>query len=647
MEMEGTDVRTMSLERHLSLERFRHAWRALLVMGLAVALSFPASLPGFVGRGSSPASLVSPSSKVDASLLKVARHTPGQQVGVIVREATAASPEAEAVVTKLGGRVTRELPIISSFSARILAGRVMDLARSDAISTVWPDGKVRMATDTSQINASSGNNTVWKQTIRLLQAQSVATGAGVTVAVLDTGVAQSPDLDYRVRARIDLTSEQDGWDHFGHGTHMSGIVAGNGSLSYSDKWSGVAPDARLVSVKVAGADGSTDVSVVIAGLQWVVSHRGQYNIRVLNLSFGTDSTQSYLVDPLDYAVEQAWFAGITVVVAAGNRGSSGQYPTNKPADDPFVITVGAADLNDTQGSSDDTVASFSSRGPTQDGQPKPTLVAPGITIVSIRDPGSTIDQAYSSARVGTNYFKGTGTSQAAAVVSGVVALMYQASPSLTPNVVKRVLKATANKLDTGNTGAGAGLIDAYAAVQNADNGYYAATPANAGLVPSTGAGSIEASRGSLHVYADLPQDGLGAADVDGQLELVQGEIDALGTTWNATGWLSTGWAATGWNATAWASLAWTATGWSSTGWAATGWSGTAWSATGWDSTGWSSTAWNGIGWSSTGWSTPVPNSTGWSDPLQDGNCNGECKGNGNGNGNGPSKDSSPRATGWS
>jgi serine protease AprX len=413
-------------------------------------------------------------------------------------------------------------------------------------------------------------------------------------------VSQNADLGNRVLVRVDFTPDQDGLDRYGHGTHMAGIIAGDGSMS-GGQWSGVAPRANLVSVKVAGADGSTDVSVVIAGLQWVASHRSEYNIRVLNLSFGTDSQQSYLVDPLDYAVEQVWFSGITVIVAAGNRGPSAGT-VNKPADDPFVASVGAADLNGSQGSGDDSVASFSSRGPTQDGIVKPGVVAPGVTIVSDRAPGSTIDQAFPSARVGTTYFKGTGTSQSAAVVSGVVALMYQVNPNLAPDVVKAILKAQAQKQLAGQAGAGAGLVDAYASVQNASNVYYTTVPANVGLIRSSGLGSIEAARGSMHVYADLPQDGLGADDADGQLDLVQGEIDALGDPLSPTDWLATGWSATGWSSTAWASLAWSATGWSSTGWSSTGWSGTSWSATGWSSTGWSGTSWSGTSWSGTSWS---------------------------------------------
>ena len=194
----------------------------------------------------------------------------------------------------------------------------------------------------------------------------------------------------------------------------AGIIAGRGVDN--SMYTGVAPGANLIDIKVAGFNGATDISVVIAGLQWAVAHQSQFNIRVLNLSFGTDSKQPYSIDPLDYAVEQTWKAGILVVVAAGNNGSA-SGTIEKPADDPYVVTVGAADLKNTIDTSDDVVADFSSRGPTQDGFSKPDLLAPGVTIVSDRDPGSVVDVGHAAAVVGSSYFKGTGTSQAAAITS--------------------------------------------------------------------------------------------------------------------------------------------------------------------------------------------------------------------------------------
>jgi serine protease AprX len=336
------------------------------------------------------------------------------------------------------------------------------------------------------------------------------------------------------------------------------------------RWAGVAPEANLVSVKVAPTDGSTDVSVVMAGLQWVITNKAQYNIRVLNLSFGTDSTQSYTVDPLDYAVEQVWNAGVLVVAAAGNRGSN-TGTVNKPGDDPYVVTVGAMDGRATLDKTDDVVMPFSSRGPTQDGLDKPDLVAPGVTLVSVRDVGSTIDTYHSDARVGTAYFKGTGTSQAAAVVSGVAALMFQARSSLTPNQAKALLMGSAMPYLESPAG-GQGLVNAFGATT------YVYTPnkygkANVGLTPSTGTGSLEASRGSSHVYADL--------DGDGVPELVQGEIDVRGLPWSANSWSSNSWDANSWSANSWSANAWDSNSWDSNSWDSNSWDSNSWDSNSW------------------------------------------------------------------
>ncbi|MEO8292054.1 MAG: S8 family peptidase [Actinomycetota bacterium] len=511
--------------------------------------------------------------KVDPALVATAARAPGSTLPLIIRETVPDSDIAEQRVIDLGGTVDRELPIVGGFSASLPASALTELARSDAIGIVWGDAQIRtQATDTS-VYDSWDPNAYWRKAIRLGLIDDAYNGSGVTVAILDTGVSQVSDLGNRVLARVDLTPDHDGVDYFGHGTHLSGIIAGSGAAS-DGRWRGVAPRSRLVAVKVARADGSTDVSVVIAGLQWVASHRSDYNIRVLNLAFGTDGQQSYSLDPLDYAVEQVWFAGVLVVVSAGNRGSDAGT-INKPADDPFVLTVGAVDVKGTPARDDDVVAPFSSRGPTQDGFRKPDLVAPGITIVSARVPGSTIDQLHPLARVGDSYFKGSGTSQATAIVSGVAALMFQASPSLTPDVAKAALMKTADMSASLGQGAGSGLLDAYGAVNAAVSGKCLYSPANVGLVPSTGLGLIEASRGSLHVNADL--------DGDGKLnDLVKGEIDVLGMKWSSTSWGST----------SWSSLTSQSSGWDSTTWSSTSWSGTSWSSTSWSSTSWSSLTWS-------------------------------------------------------
>ena len=545
--------------------------RAMRLLAAGVALTLAAILAVQPQPDASSAI----AAKADSALAADAAAAPASTLHVIVRESVPATDDAEQLVKDLGGNVTHELPIIGGFSAQLPGSALADLARSEWVSLVWGDGQIRMSGSTSPYN-SQDPNTFWRQSIRLNQVDGLYDGTGVTVALLDTGVSQSGDLGNRVLARVDLTPDHDGFDRYGHGTHLSGIIAGTGAAS-GGQWRGVAPGANLVSVKVAGSDGSTDVSVVIAGLQWVVSNRATYNIRILNLAFGTDSKQSYSVDPLDYAVEQAWFSGILVVASAGNRGPDGGT-VNKPGDDPFVLTVGAADNHGTPDRSSTTVAPFSSWG-SPGGFMKPDVVAPGITIVSIRDSGSTIDVAYPDARMGDSYFKGTGTSQAAAIVSGVAALMFQANPSLTPDLAKGALMKTAFRNASYKwPTAGAGLVDVGSAIQAVTH-IGGVTPANLGVVPSTGTGSLEASRGSFHVMADINGDGVP--------ELVIGETDVLGQPWSAMSW-----SALSWSQSMWCSLTSVSSGWSSASWSSTSWSGTTWSAISWSAISWSATTWS-------------------------------------------------------
>jgi subtilisin family serine protease len=226
---------------------------------------------------------------------------------------------------------------------------------------------------------------------------------------------------------------------------MAGIIAGRDdevtavtAAQAKDRFMGVAPDARIVSVKVADAGGATDVSQVIAAIDWVVQDRRSngLSIRVLNLSFGTDATQAYTVDPLAYAAEVAWRSGIVVVVSGGNAGY-GSVQLNNPAYDPYLLAVGAEATKGTVTTADDDVPSFSSTG---DWVRSPDLVAPGKSIVSLAVPGSLLHIQYPAGREGTRFFRGSGTSQAAAVVSGAVALLLQQRPGATPDEVKSILK---------------------------------------------------------------------------------------------------------------------------------------------------------------------------------------------------------------
>jgi len=386
----------------------------------------------------------------------------------------------------------------------------------------------------------------WAAAIHLADVPNRWQGDGVTVASIDTGVTPNADLGDRLLARVDFSDDHDGIDHFGHGTHMAGLIAGDGTSS-NEAFQGAAPEANLVSVKVAGWDGATDASTVIAALQWVVSNRARYGIRVVNLSWGTDGVQPADVDPLDAAVERAWRAGLVVVVSAGNAGPAPGTVT-KPGDDPFVITVGAADTGGTADPIDDSVASFSSRGATAGGDGKPDLLAPGISMVSDRAPGSTIDTFRPDARLGDALFKGTGTSQAAAVVSGVVARMIEASPGITPDQVKAALMGTTGGLP-GAEGAGAGLIDAAAAVNGVAARFLPALSlprANGGRVPSSASGTLAGSRGTQPVVVD--------PDGDGVADPLTGEQDTRGAAWDGPAWAANPWTPGTWSNSPWAQL---------------------------------------------------------------------------------------------
>jgi serine protease AprX len=437
------------------------------------------------------------------------------------------------------------------------------------------------------------------------------TGEGVDVAVIDTGVVpvnglsypgkliEGPDLSFESQA-ANLTH----LDTYGHGTHMAGIIAGRddaatGTIQKGTEqhFLGMAPGARIVSVKVGDYEGSVDVSQVIAAIDWVVEHRAAHglNIRVLNLSFGTDSTQSYQVDPLAHAVERAWKAGIVVVVAAGNDGNTA--PLRNPATSPFVITVGASQGNLTYSASDDTLTSFSNCGTSAR---EVDVVAPGRSIVSLRNPGSNADVEHPEATVAGRFFLGSGTSQAAAVVSGAAALIVDQRPWITPDQVKKLLTSTAQPIPGVSANCqGAGLIDLKVARSRSTP---STLTARQSFNASTGTGSLDAARGTVDVE-------LNGTVLAGEQDVFGNEFDstehaqaaAQGTTWSGGDWNGTTWSGTTWSGTTWSGVSWSGTTWSGTSWSNLFWSAMKWLGTTWSGTTWSGTTWSGSGWNSSGW----------------------------------------------
>jgi len=324
------------------------------------------------------------------------------------------------------------------------------------------------------------------------------TGDDIGIAIIDTGIVEIDGIGH-LKDGPDLSFDQefDDLEHldaFGHGTHLAGIAAGrDGNPKDEDKrpvrFFGMAPDAELINVKVGNHSGAVDVSQVIDGIDWVIDNRNKRDIGVLLLAYGTDGVQLPAVDPLADAVERAWEAGIVVVVAAGNDGN--RAPLRNPATDPFVIAVGATDSAGTYSTDDDTIASFSACGTADRG---PDLVAPGQSVISLRVPGSVADVTHPEGRVGDRFFVGSGTSQAAAVVAGAAALVLEQRPDIEPDAVKALLTETAQPIPAVSRQCqGAGLLDLATAVT-------APTPITTQtFARSTGAGSLEAARGTHHV----------------------------------------------------------------------------------------------------------------------------------------------------
>ena len=305
-------------------------------------------------------------------------------------------------------------------------------------------------------------------------------GAGVGIAIVDSGVAAwHEDLgNSRVAHFADFVNRQrQPYDDYGHGTHVAGIIAGNGQSSGGTR-RGIAPGAHLVVLKALDGEGDGNVSHVIAAIDYAVRHRATFNIRILNLSVAAGVYESYNTDPLTQAARRAVDAGIVVITAAGNQGrdASGapQYGgITAPGNAPWVLTVGAANDNGTVDRRDDTIASFSSRGPAPfDGSAKPDLVAPGVAIESLADPGTLLyltrpkARRWGTVKSGTEpYLALSGTSMAAPIVAGTVALMLQANPSLSPDSVKSILLKTAQSSSRYDQFTqGAGFLNARAAV---------------------------------------------------------------------------------------------------------------------------------------------------------------------------------------
>ena len=397
------------------------------------------------------------------------------------------------LATELGAADDDDLALIGAVSTDVTADTLDELTAEPYVDYIAADVPVFGTGSADGLDVT--NATIGLGAMDPLQGNGGPTGAGIGVAVLDSGSADVPDLngaDYRTRvvAFVDFVNgRRRMYDDGGHGTFVDGLIAGSGWSSQlvgqggraTTQYRGVAPDANIISLKVLDRHGNGRASALIAAIAWAIGHRQQYDIRVMNISVEGDVTCPAAYDPLDRAVEAAWRAGIVVVCAAGNEGAFGEGGVLSPGNDPYVITVGAADTKQTNDPGDDAVCSYSSVGPTLfDEYAKPDLVAPGNHVVSLRAPGSWVDVTFPQTRVPVSdyvpgaswwlpasYARMSGTSAAAPVVAGAAALLVQQDPDLTPGQVKLRLMDSARPIAAADPYArGAGELDVAAALDD-------------------------------------------------------------------------------------------------------------------------------------------------------------------------------------
>jgi serine protease AprX len=522
---------------HSAPTRGRIRWIALAVTVCFSAL--PVAAAPAAGRISDPA------------LARAAAQHPARQVSVIAQFAPGVSRvRAERAVRSAGGRHLAVVPIINGITARMPARGARTLSRIRWVRAVSHNGVIRG--QSNDVPDPRQLDTSFIQSLNLDKAWPRATGDGIGVAVIDTGIAGDlPDFqvsDKDTSSRVIATAVTNPGattpaDTYGHGTHVAGIIAGNSM--WRDKhdkahgrFAGTAPDADLISIKAADDQGNASVLDVIYGIEFAIEHKDDYNIRVLNLSVQSESAESYTTDPLDAAVEAAWFSGITVVTAVGNRGSAADAVNYAPGNDPYAISVGAVDDNGTKDINDDAVADWSSRGTTQDGFAKPDVYAPGAHILSTLAPDSAFASMCPTCIFDGEYIKAGGTSMAAPMISGIAADILQIHPGWTPDMVKGALTSTlrtvkAHKGDSADT-VRPSEVDANHAIMLKDDAF------------AKGPKAIAANQGLTPNQAIVDPD--------------SGTVDLSRSSWSRSRWSRSSWsAATGPLAAGWARSSWSCT----------------------------------------------------------------------------------------
>jgi len=500
-------------------------------------------LPGLLASATPPvnASLA----KVQPILTELAVKNPDQRVAVIVQKY---SPDikVELLVERLGGKVTKDLHIINGFAAEMSAGAALELAQDPQVRWVSLDGTVESTgvlsiTQSRKTTPKSDAVNYYLDTLGVRKVWAMGLqGQGITVAVIDSGINKDADFsqgkssgtetvlkpghDRIIVQKTFNTKGRKVQDVYGHGTHVAGIIGGNGTNSRGEIM-GIAPQVQLISLKVCDEKGMAYESDVVVAMQWVLDKKEVYNIRILNMSINSTVEQTYHTSPMDAAAEILWFNGIVVVVSSGNMDATGSMIDSAPANDPFIITAGASDELGTPDRSDDFFTSFSAFGTTMNSYTKPDITAPGKDIYSVLSNNSSWLRDYPE-RVSSDkqYFRLSGTSMAAPMVSGAAALLLQDEPDLTPDQVKYRLMHTGSSLSQGSFTFP--YLDIYEAVTSTTT-----ESSNTGIPAN---------------------------------QLLWSGTDPI--TWDSVSWNSVSWNSVSWNSVSWNSVSWNSVSWNSVYW---------------------------------------------------------------------------------
>ena len=488
-----------------------------------------------------PASATERLAYVTPSLLVEASSNPDRLFNVIVQAAPGKSTaDVAGEVTKVqkdvpgnGSSLKRRFLSIEGTSATLTGKQILQLAKRSGIDSVTADSKVELTayTNGQQWPAAAGIEGNWAST---LPASSYP-----TIAVVDSGITNLM-LGSRLVKSVSMVTAPTKTDTYGHGSMVASIAAGE-NMGYA----GAEPRAKIVSVKVLDGNGIGLKSDIVAACDWILRNKSTYNIRVANFSVNAGG-DSFRFDALNKAVEKLWFNGVTVVVAAGNYAVGGIQSDvgYAPANDPFVITVGASDINGTASRNDDFPAPWSAWGRTQDGFFKPEIAAPGRVMIGSIPKGANLLTLFPTRITAPGYMWMSGTSFAAPVVSGIASAIIAANPTWTPDQVKGAIMQTATvPAGYNSTGAlGVGVVNGSAAV---------AAPGTAN--PNAGLNQFVTTAG-----------GVASFDASSWYEAAQSNA-----SWNSASWSSASWSSASWSSASWSSASWANASWANASWANT------------------------------------------------------------------------------